>query len=269
MGWVKIDGRIVTINEFRSIIHGMKFPGDGPMGFRPSGGTLHNTAIPNMARTRQFSHEHWRDGWVSFYRDQKHWPSGPHAFVFEDGKILLFTPFNQKGTHSPSWNGTKFGVEMCADFAKDDDDAGPGKVVKLTTAAVFAIVYERLGLDPAGIVLHKEDKRTNHDCPGKDINKAEFIDLVEEYMGHAGDHPHVPDPTKPPPPPLQRTGFVNTPDLNLRAGSSASARIIAKLPKGERIEVLDEAMNGKTKWLQVKVPRLSAAGWVSARYVDL
>lgn len=266
--WVPIDGRIVTVNEFKTIIEKMKFPGEGRMGFRPSGGTLHNTAVPDMARTRQFSHEHWRDGWVRFYRDVQKWPSGPHAFVFEDAKILLFTPFNQKGTHSPSWNGTKFGVEMCADFAKDDDDAGPGKVVKLTTAAVFAILYERLGLDPDNIVLHKEDRRTNHDCPGKDINKAEFIRLVEEYMGHAGEHPNVPDPTKVAQP-ANRYGYVNTPDLRLRAGSSASQAIILSLPKGERLDVVGEAMNGSTKWLRVNVPRLKTAGWVSARFVDL
>lgn len=267
--WVPIDGRIITVSQLKPIIQAMQFPGNGAMGFRPSGGTLHNTAVPDMGRARQFSHEHWRDGWLNYYKNERRWPSGPHAFVFEDGKILLFTPFNQKGTHSPSWNGTKFGVEMVADFAKDDDDAGPGKIVKLTAAAVFAILYERLGLDPAGIVLHKEDRRTDHDCPGRDINKAEFIELVEEYMGHAGDHPNVPDPTNPPTPPAPRAAFVNTPDLNLRAGSSASARILAKLPKGERIEILDSAMNGKTKWLQVKVPRLKSAGWVSAQYVDL
>ena len=47
----------------------------------------------------------WPEGWArtlaSYYIGQG-WSAGPHAFVCPDG-ILLFTPFTEKGTHSPAW----------------------------------------------------------------------------------------------------------------------------------------------------------------------
>lgn len=263
--WRGIVGQTVRIDEFKTYIANLPFT--PPQHWRPSGGTLHNTATPNMARGEQFTINHWRDMWVDFFRS-KGWPSGPHAFIFNTGEILLFTAFNVPGTHSPSWNGTKFGIEMVADFDKEDDDTGKGLVLKKTAAAVFATLYQRLGLDPEGIKMHYEDKATTHACPGKHIDKEEFIDMVQAYMGHAGEHPSVP-PTIPIPPVPNRVGIVNTPDLNLRIGSSASQRILVALPKGERLDVLGEAKNGRTVWLRVRVPRLKTEGWVSGQYVDL
>jgi hypothetical protein len=263
MSWKPIDGRIVTIEQFRPIIAALPFTP-----FRPSGGALHNTATPNLKRIQQFSIEHWRDMWVGYYKSQG-WSGGPHAFVFPDRRILLFTPFNQSGVHSPSWNGTKFGVEMCADFAIDDDDAGLGMAVKQTAVAVFGEVYKRLGLDPDNIKLHKEDQRTTHDCPGRDIDKAEFIQLVHEYMGEAGEHPGT---VAPPPQPSGRratvTGIAADDTLNLRALSSASSAVIDALKNGTRLGVFGEATNGNTKWLRVVVSETGKDGWVNAHYVN-
>lgn len=257
--WKTIDGRIVTVEQFRSHIATLEF---SP--FRPSGGVLHNTATPNLKRIQEFSIEHWRDMWVDFYKGQG-WSGGPHAFAFPDRRILLFTPFNQSGVHSPSWNGTKFGVEMCADFAIDDDDAGLGLAVKQTAVAIFGEVYKRLGLDPDGIKLHKEDTRTTHDCPGHDIDKAEFIQMVHEYMGEAGEHPGTVTAPQAAP---QRKGMVNVASddtLNMRSLSSASSPIVSVLRRGANVTILGEAKNGSTAWMRVEAS--GKTGWVASRYI--
>lgn len=261
MAWTKIDGRILTIDEVRTEIAGTTW-----RDWRPSGGVLHNTASPSLGRSQAFSIEHWRDMWEGFYRDTQHWSAGPHYFCFPGKKVLCFTPITSRGVHSPSWNGTKFGVEMVADFDKEDDDAGLGLEVKMAAVAVFAALYAKLGLDPAGIKLHKEDPRTTHACPGRDIDKAEFIQLVQEYMGDAGEHPGG---TVPPPAPAMKVGIVNVAlgdTLNVRSQASASAPVVTKLVNGETVSILSEAMNGSTKWLRVE--HLITSGWVAARYIN-
>lgn len=259
MGWNEIDGRIVTLPELKGIIA----PMPKPLWF--SGGVLHNTAIPNLKRIQQFSIEHWRDMWRDFFRS-KGWSGGPHFFVFPDRRILLFTKLTNTGVHSPSWNGSKFGLEMCADFAIDDDDAGLGLAIKETAAAVFGEIYKHFGLDPEGIKMHYEDKKTDHACPGRDIEKDQFIDMVQEYMGEAGEHPGT---VIPPPPAKVRTGTVISSDnLNLRSRSSMGGDIVGSIPPRIVIEVLGEANNSGTKWLHVKTPA-GHSGWVAGRFVKI
>ncbi len=191
---------------------------------------------------------------------------GRTAFFCFPGQVLFFTPIILPGVHSPSWNGTKFGVEMVADYDQESAEDGDGLAVKLTAVAVFASLYGKLGLDPDGIKLHKEDTRTTHACPGKNIDKVEFISLVHQYMGTAGEHalpPEIPVPT-----PQDRTGVVDTPGdmLTLRRESSASSDAIGQLPDGTRLTIHGEAMNVTTKWLNVTSP-LGFTGWVNAKYV--
>jgi hypothetical protein len=47
-----------------------------------------------------------------------------------------------------------------------------------------------IGLDPATIKLHKEDPATTHDCPGKNVKKAEVIAEVQALImaRHGGGH---------------------------------------------------------------------------------
>ena len=258
---MKIDGRILTINQVREDIAKKVFKD-----WRPSGGVLHNTASPSLGRSEAYSIEHWRDMWEDYYRG-KGWSAGPHYFCFPRGKVLCFTPITSRGVHSPSWNGTKFGVEMVADFDREDDDKGFGLEVKSAAVVVFAALYAKLGLDPEGIKLHKEDPRTTHDCPGRDVEKREFIQLVQEFMGDAGEHPGG---TIPPPKPPVRTGIVNVANndsLNVRNQSSAAGAVVARLPKGSHVTVLSEAMNGTTKWLRVTYGK--DFGWVAARFVNV
>lgn len=266
MTWKGIDGRGMTVAELKVHVDALSFSS-----WRPSFMVLHNTGAPKLSQWHSTPGAQRMKNLERYYRDEQHWSAGPHAFIADD-LIWLFTPFNTPGVHSPSWNGTSLGIEMVGDYAVEDDDFGPGFRVKMNAVALFATLHAKLGLNPETIRLHKEDRRTTHDCPGKDVDKAEFIRLVQEYMGDAGEHPDaIPiAEAAPAAKPAARLGSVKLPvddTLNLRAGSSAAQAIVAKLKPGTSVEILGEAMNGATKWLRVAVPTLGASGWVAARFI--
>lgn len=264
MTWKGIDGRGLTIPLLKEHINGLNFTT-----WRPSGMALHNTKAPTLAQWNAQNAAQRIKNLENYFKNVRGWSSGPHAFV-DDNLVWLFTPFTTQGTHSPSWNGTRIGIEMVGDFSVEDDDTGRGLKVKKNTVALFALLHQKLGLDPETIKLHNEDPRTDHDCPGKDIDKAEFISLVQQYMGEAGDHdvkalPIFDDqPTLPPP----RWGIVKVPAndvLNMRNASSASAPIVATLHPGEKVKILTEAMNGDTRWFRVEA---GPTGWAAARFIQ-
>lgn len=266
--WTPIDGRVLTVDEVRADIAGKVFND-----WKPSGGTLHNTATPSLGRAEQFSIQHWSDMWVGFFK-QKGWSGGPHYFCFPRNKVLCFTPITHRGVHSPSWNGTKFGVEMVADFDREDDDAGLGLEVKQAAVAVFAALYAKLGLDPEGIKMHYEDPATTHACPGRDLKKDEFIHDVMGFMGSGGEHPGgtTPPPTTVhPAEPQHGTVTVAVNDtLAMRDQSSQGGRLVGILLNGTKVDIIGDAMNGKTRWLHVRMPETAgdgSEGWVAARYI--
>lgn len=263
--WTPITGKLFDIAQLRTHINGLNFV------WKPSLIVWHNTALPTIAQWEQTAEQDRKAGrppgttrinnLVSYFRDNQGWSAGPHAFVSPDG-IWAFTPFNQKGVHSPSWNGTSIGIEMVGDFSKEDDESGSGARIKSNTIALTAILCERLGLNPESCIrLHKEDPRTTHDCPGINIarDKAKMVSSVLEYMGEGGSHEDKPTP--------QRHGTTSTPGdtLNLREKSSASSRTLTRLKNHTEVTILNEAMNGSTRWLYVSAANMK--GWVAARYV--
>jgi hypothetical protein len=259
MAWKGIVGVGMSVDQFRDHVAGLNFTS-----WRPSFLVLHNTASPKLsqwhpATNRMRNLEH-------FYRDVQGWSAGPHVFIADD-LIWPFTPFTTSGVHSPSWNGIAWGMEMVGDYATESFDSGPGAKVRDNAVAACAILHARLGLDPHALKLHKEDRRTTHDCPGRNVNKEDFIRRVVEHMGEGGEHPH----TEPSPGPQSaaRSGIVKTAGLNLRAASSAASGIVASLPEGTTLSVLSSAMNGNTEWLRVDVPTLAKSGWVAAQHVAL
>jgi len=134
--WSGIIGAPMDIPKVRALIEAMSFHK-----WRPSLIVWHNTAAPTLAQWQKSAEEDRRAGRApgvtrilnlqQYFSVQRGWSSGPHAFVADD-VIWPFTPFNMKGTHSPSWNGIAIGIEMIGDFSKEDDDAGPGLRVSRT-----------------------------------------------------------------------------------------------------------------------------------------
>ena len=268
MAW-PADKRFMTPEQFKAHVDALDFTS-----WKPIGIVWHNTAEPNLKRWHDYPRLHWMTNLESYYKGLG-WNGGPHLFC-DDGPdgIGLFNPLNRRGTHSPSFNAQYIGIEHVGDYNVEDDDSGAGLKVKTNGIVATAILCARLGIpvDAEHIKLHKEDPRTDHDCPGKNMaqDKMKSIEAVLEYMGTAGDHGpdwnHVADTPVGPKPPITRTAIVNTDGLNIRSTSSPSGVIIGVLNAGDEVKIVSTAMNGASTWACIERPN-SSVGWVNAKYL--
>jgi hypothetical protein len=154
--------------------------------WRPSLIVLHNTAAPTWAQWHKTAEQDRAAGKVpgssridsmeNYFRDEKGWSGAPHLFVPED-RIWEFNPLTEPGVHSPSWNHVSIGIEMVADFDREDDGSGPGLLVRRNAVFAAAVLCSALGLEPrAQVKLHREDPKTTHACPG------EYFALDREFV---------------------------------------------------------------------------------------
>ena len=251
--------------------------------WRPTAIVWHNTAAPSLAQWIKSAKADEAAGFVGgssrirnlevFFRDNNHWSGSPHLFIAND-YIWVFNPLTDPGVHSPSWNHVALGIEMIGDFSKEDDDSGEGLKVKNNTIFATALLCSTLGIDPLSkIWLHKQDPRTTHDCPGKNIaqDKGDMIQDVADLIT-GGEH----DPVQvggviaghPLLITVERGKGVTTVDgLAFREGPGVLNRAASYLPKGVTLTILDEAANGTTAWLKVKTPA-GYIGWVAGKYVE-
>jgi len=182
--WKGIVGQSFTPEGFDSYCHALHWTQ-----WRPSFVVLHNTGSPNLQqRPNGLTAQHIQN-LVGYYRDQQGWSAGPHLFV-DDRQIWVFTQLTVSGVHSPSFNKTALGVEMLGDYASDSFTEGRGAAVGKNAVAAIATLSAVLGLDPDTMRLHKEDTATDHDCPGRNVVKDDFIAAVKDVLAgrHPGDH---------------------------------------------------------------------------------
>ena len=251
--------------------------------WRPSKIVWHNTAAPSLRQWIKSAMEDAAKGIIpgrtrignleSFFKDNNGWSGCPHLFIANDF-IWVMNPLTAPGVHSPSYNSTSIGIEMIGDFSVEDDDSGEGLRVKNNTILATALLCSAVGIEATAqnILLHKEDKRTTHDCPGKDVavDKLAMVQSVADLM--AGGE-HDPDDTslvisgESPPPLPQRRGVVKVNDLNLREGPGVTNKVIKPLSKGTSLIIFSEAKNGTTTWLRVQDPS-GRTGWVSGSFVE-
>jgi hypothetical protein len=176
MTWKEIVGKRFSSSELETYVQGLSFAQ-----WRPEFVVVHNTASPSIHdRPAGFTETHMRN-LVSFYRDHNKWSAGPHAFVDQNG-IWIFTPLTTPGVHSPSWNNKAWGIETLGDYHAEAF-VDP---IKENLIACLTVLHARLGLDPSTLKLHKEDKATTHDCPGKNVDKAELIEAVTTRLSARG-----------------------------------------------------------------------------------
>lgn len=252
--------------------------------WRPSLIVLHNTALPTLAQWHETEAKDKAAGRVpgitringleNYFKNDQHWSGCPHLFIADDF-IWEMNRLTDPGVHSPSWNGVAIGIEMIADFAKEDDDSGAGLIVRNNTIFATALLCSTLGLDPhTHVKLHKEDPKTTHDCPGADFarDRQAVIDAIAALMDggeHSDSDIGVAIGVTPPPKPVPaKSGTVTTDGLNVRRGPGVTNEAIGSLPNGTAVTVLAEAKNGTTGWLQIKSPA-GVIGWVSAYYVEV
>lgn len=146
----------------------------------PQGVILHNTWLPGLKMVEDYlagknvngknpklskiSEGQLIDNWWVSYK-RMGWHSGPHLFIFPTG-IFIATPPHIRGTHSPSFNSSYYGVEMVGEY---DTEELPYTIKKLTIDAL-ACLFRHLGVQatPETLKFHGEDPRTtHHGCPGK------------------------------------------------------------------------------------------------------
>lgn len=170
--------------------------------WRPRGVVLHNTDTiggPNAESVKNFyvdsTHgnkplagaQRIKNMWVQY--EQKGWAGGPHL-VLTDREIFTANPLWLKGTHSPSWNSTFWGLEMVGNY--DREPFPPG--LRDLTVYTLAALYSLLGHEPSETTfhLHKEDLQSSHrHCPGVNAGpKARWIADVRATMAamHPGGH---------------------------------------------------------------------------------
>ena len=252
--------------------------------WRPSKFVWHNTAAPTLAQWVTSGEKDRAKGQLpgttrinnleTYFRVNNHWSGCPHLFIAPD-LIWVMNPLTAPGVHSPSYNSTAIGIEMIGDFSVEDDEAGLGLLVKQNTIFATAILCAELGIEPNvfNILLHKEDRRTTHDCPGKNIAVDKFK-MGESVAALLAGGEHDPDATAaiiagsvPSTLTSETRGVTLADNLNFRTGPGVNNPSSGMLPKGVRVTILDQAMNGSTGWVRVKTPN-GHVGWVAARFIQ-
>jgi len=181
MTWKGIVGKGFTAADFQTYVAGLTFNL-----WRPSFVVLHNTAVPTFAQWHNVSGDTRMQNLQIFYRDTQQWSAGPHLFVADD-LIWVFTPLTTPGVHSPSWNSVSWGVEMVGDYSVESMTPQ----LQANAVSALATLHGALGLDPAGLRLHREDPKTTHLCPGNLVSKDLFINNVKAQLTNdfPGEHP--------------------------------------------------------------------------------
>lgn len=188
MPWKPIVALSFNAEAFDKYCHSLTWSA-----WRPSFIVLHNTGAPSLSqRPNGLTLQHIHN-LESYYRDTQKWSAGPHLFI-DDRQIWVFTPLTMSGVHSPSWNKLALGFEMLGNYATESFNSGRGLAVRKNAVAAMASISAVLGIDPDTMRLHKEDPGTTHNCPGKNVVKAEIISEVKALIAqrHGMDgHPDL------------------------------------------------------------------------------
>jgi len=181
--WKNIVGKSFTPDAFehyvtKELILNQEFGAETPVErWRPQFVVLHNTAIPTLAQWHSVPGEQRMRSLENFYKNEQKWSAGPHLFVADD-LIWVFTPLTVSGVHSPSWNSVAWGVEMVGDYNVEAFDPR----VRDNAVSALATLHAAIDLKPASLRLHKEDPKTTHDCPGRNVDKADMIQRVSALL---------------------------------------------------------------------------------------
>ena len=178
--WKGIIGKGFSPEAFVTYAAKLKFAE-----WRPQFVVLHNTASPKLSEWHSTAGEQRMKNLEDFYKNIQQWSAGPHLFIADD-RIWVFTPLTVAGVHSPSWNSMSWGVEMVGDYNVEPFS----EPVRDNAVSALGTLHGLLGLDPSTLRLHKEDPKTTHDCPGKNVDKADMIQRIVDRLAqqHIGEH---------------------------------------------------------------------------------
>lgn len=174
--WTPIVGKGMSVQDFREYVEAMHLEA-----WKPTGIVLHNTAAPTLAQWHGSTPVPQRLKNLEGYYQGLGWHAGPHLFVADDF-VWLFTPMTEPGVHSPSFNSTHLGVEMVGDYDVEAFDSGLGSKVRDNAVSVLATLCQKFSIDSHSILLHREDPKTTHACPGKHVVKPDVINRVHDEI---------------------------------------------------------------------------------------
>jgi hypothetical protein len=186
------SARRFTQGEFAATFQKLDF---SKAAWAPRMFVLHNTGQPSLKQ--------WLGGGATpearlrnletYYKGLR-WHSGPHWFVAPDG-IWEFCDPLQDGVHCSCANRVAFGCEMVGDYATEPFDSGPGAQVRDNAVHVIATVFKTFGWRPdplvlweRGLAFHHHCTRDRHDCPGKNVHRADLVTRVLRAM-HTAEPP--------------------------------------------------------------------------------
>lgn len=165
--------------------------------WRPRGIVLHATYQPSLQTwdddktVRKISEPQRIANMVPLWQ-KNGFKASPHLFIDRE-EIWTATPLWKRGTHTPSWNGTHWGIEMVGNYADEPGEPLPDSLRDLTVFAC-ASLFLMLGYEPGPDTLrfHGEDpKTTHHRCPGKNVPPKPWWDkAIENKMAELAPGEH-------------------------------------------------------------------------------
>jgi N-acetylmuramoyl-L-alanine amidase len=189
---IETDIKFFTPAQFRRYCQQFVKPKMGA--WRPRGVVIHNTDVPRLSEWPRVDGLQRMRNLQSYYEGLG-WNGTPHLFIAPEG-IYVLNPLWKRGTHSPSFNATHYGVEFVGNM---DAEALPA-AEKSNGEQAIACLYELMGTRPvlgladkAGVkagnlFFHKDDPRTTHKmCPGKNLGtKMDWVGSVSRIMAGMG-----------------------------------------------------------------------------------
>lgn len=287
--------RFDNLNEFKTWI--AKQPK-----YNYTGLQVHHTALPDYScfyksngttedeLTRQNSMK-------SFHVNTNKWSNiAQHFTVFPNGKIVTGRPLSSTTAIGiKGWNSNKICVEIYGNFDKDVMT----KEQKEAVICLYGELCKKFGLTPSTSTIrchawftaggsylgdYKAGKSAKT-CPGTKFmgfgnSKAafdkNFIPLIKQYIangtvntGNAPKESSVVSKTIDALSSLSNKGFkkyairTTADSLNGRKGPGMNYDITQKLPKGTAVTIVEEAMNGETKW-----GKTASGYWIALAYTQ-
>ena len=179
-------------------------------------------------------------------------------FTVDDKEIYQAVPTNMKAYHAgnATGNSSSIGIEICM-----FNDAERQKKAYLNAIELVKILMNYHGFSIGAVKQHYH--WTKKDCP-QWLRANKFGCDWKWFTGLC-----VSSVAKPVPTPAPASTFkpyiakCNTNNLNCRKGPGTNYGVERQIDKGTAITIIEQRMNGTTKWLKAK-----SGYWVCAKYMD-